>query len=78
MQNSVGYRKTYRLRMPEKDTKYIEVGVPWDFADREARLRGLTVEEFVKKFRAVATYGDGIEGVNYTFEEITVNVPVQA
>jgi hypothetical protein len=66
------YRKTYKLRLAQgkqSDRKSIEVTIPYEVIEKEARKRGLTIEEFIKKFQAVAQY-NSFEGVLYNFEEI--------
>jgi len=65
----VGYRKTYRLRTAVPGRKCIEVTFPYEVVDKEARSRGLTIDEFMSRFQAVCEY-DNFEGVHYTFEEI--------
>lgn len=47
----------------------IKVTFPYEVVEREAQKHTLTVEEFLKRFQAVAQY-DNFEGVHYTFEEI--------
>jgi hypothetical protein len=67
------YRKTYRLRLAQgKDRKSIEVTFPYEVIDKESRKRGLSVDEFIEKFHAVASF-NGFDGVAYTFEEIPTN-----
>ena len=67
------YRKTYRLRLAQGDrTNTIEVIFPYPVIEKEARKRGMKVEEFIKKFQAVALY-NGFDGVIYQFEEIPTN-----
>jgi hypothetical protein len=68
------YRKTYRLRLAQKgnSTRSYEVTFPFDVIDKESRKHGLTVEQFVEKYQAVAQY-NGFEGVLYNFEEIGTN-----
>ena len=64
------YTKTYKLRTAGDDGRTIEVSFPRAVVEREARKRGMTVEEFISKFRVVAHY-DAFEGVLYTFEPIS-------
>lgn len=66
----VGYRKCYRLRTAVQGKKSIEVTFPYEVVDKEARSRGLTINEFLSHFQAIAQY-DNFEGVLYTFEKIT-------
>ena len=69
MAEQVGYRKTYRLRIAVPGRKSIEVTFPYDVAEREARGRGLTIDEFLDRFQVIAEY-DNFEGVLYKFQEI--------
>ena len=62
-----GYRKTYRLRIAVPGRKSIEVTFPYEIVEREARERGLSVEEFMARFYAVVHY-DNFKGARYTFE----------
>ena len=69
MAEKVGYRKTYRLRTAVPGRKCIEVTFPYEVVDKEARSRGLTIDEFMSRFQAVCEY-DNFEGVIYKFEKI--------
>jgi len=71
MQELVGYRKTYRLRIAVPGRKSIEVTFPYEVVEKEARREGLTIVEFLSRFQAIAEY-DGFEGVLYRFQEISV------
>jgi len=62
------YRKTYQLIRAVEGRKSIKVTVPYEFVEREARRRGLDVDEFIERFQAVALY-DNFEGLYYVFEE---------
>ena len=63
-----GYRKVYNIRLAQGDRKKsVEVTFPYEVIEREARKRGLTIEQFVEKFQTVATYNN-FSGVLYTFE----------
>lgn len=53
--------------------KSIAVTFPFEVVEREARSRGLTIEEFLDSFQAIAEY-DNFPGVRYTFEEIEAEV----
>ncbi|MDP2949711.1 MAG: hypothetical protein Q8P22_09275 [Chloroflexota bacterium] len=63
------YRRRYRLRTAVPGRNYIQVTLPYEVVEREAGIRGLSIEEFARQFRAVAHY-DGFEGVYYTFESV--------
>lgn len=62
-------RKTYKIRrnVPGRDS--VIVVMPFEVVEREARRFGITVDEFLDKYQAVAEY-NGFEGVRYTFEKI--------
>jgi len=62
-------RKTYKLRMAIPGSKTIEVTFPYEVVEREARKKGITLQEFLEQYIAVAQY-DGFDGVLYTFEPI--------
>ena len=67
------YRKTYKLRLAQgSKTNTIEVTFPYPVIEKEARKHGLTVEQFIETYQAVAQY-NGFDGVLYTFEEIPQN-----
>lgn len=61
-----GYRKFYRLRKAIPDAKSVEVTFPYEVVDKEARNRGLTVEQFIDQFQVTAEF-NGFNGVRYTF-----------
>jgi hypothetical protein len=69
MTELIGYRKAYRLRTAVPGRKSIEVTFPYEVVEREARSRGLTIGEFLKRFQAIVEY-DNFDGVIYRFEEI--------
>ena len=69
MVEQVGYQKTYRLRIAVPGRKSIEVTFPYDVAEKEARTRGLSIEEFLAQFQVIAEY-DNFDGVIYRFKEI--------
>lgn len=73
MAGMIGYRKTYRLRTAVPGKKSIEVTFPYEVVEKEARARGLTVDDFLSRFQAVCEY-DSFEGVVYKFEPIEVKV----
>jgi len=74
MSKLIGYRRTYRLRTAVPGRKSLEVTFPYEVVEKEARSRGLTVEEFVGCFQAVVEY-DNFEGVIYRFQEIPKEKP---
>jgi len=69
MAGLIGYRRVYRLRTAVPGRKSIEVTFPYEVVEKEARSRGLTMGEFLKRFQAVVEY-DNFDGVIYRFEEI--------
>jgi len=69
----IGYRKTYRLRTAVPGRKSIEVTFPYEVVEKEARSKGLTVDEFLNRFQAICEY-DNFEGVVYRFEKIEAEV----
>lgn len=66
------YRREYLIRLPVEGRKSFVVTMPYEIIEREARQRGLTIEEFLAKYIAVAQYGNTFEGVLYTFEATIV------
>ena len=75
MAEQIGYRKAYRLRIAVPGRKSIEVTFPYEVVEKEARSRGLTVDEFLDHFQVVAEY-DNFEGVIYRFQEIAGNAKI--
>ena len=69
MAEKIGYRKTYRLRTAVPGRKCIMVTFPYEVVEKEARSKGLTIDEFLARFQAAVEY-DNFKGVVYTFEEI--------
>ena len=63
------YRKRYRFVNAVEGRKSIKVTFPYEVIEREARSRGLSVDEFTERFQAVAQY-NSFPGVYYTFEEL--------
>lgn len=73
MTKLIGYRKAYRLRNAVPGRKSLEVTFPYEVVEREARSKGLTVDEFLNRYQTVCEY-DNFEGVVYRFEEIEAEV----
>ena len=65
----VGYQKLYRIRKAVPGKNSVEVTFPYEVVEREARLRRLSIDEFLDKFQVIAEYNN-FEGVHYTFHEI--------
>ena len=68
MEKNIGYKRTYKMRKLVPTSRYISVGLPYEVIEREAANRGMTVDEFIKRFVVVSEY-DNFEGVRYTFKE---------
>lgn len=67
MPETVGYRKRYTLRRQAPDKPSLEVTFPFEVVDREARLKGISVDEFLEQNDVEVTYGDNSDGVHYKF-----------
>jgi len=68
MENIDAYKKTYRLRLAQGNKKNsIEVTFPYEVVAKEARKQGLSIEDFIDQFQAIALY-NGFDGVLYNFE----------
>ncbi len=65
----IAYERSFRLRRAVKNKNSLEVTFPWEVAEREAKILGLTVDQFLKEFKLVAFWG-GVPGVRYTFRKI--------
>ena len=61
------YKKHYCLNMVGKDGATTTVAIPPEVIERKAEEAGITPEEFVKQFKAIAHYNN-FEGIYYTFE----------
>ncbi|MBA7666556.1 hypothetical protein ES703_74637 [subsurface metagenome] len=64
------YKKRYKMRALGENGLNIVVSIPRVVIEREAERRGLTVGQFLEKFKAVAQYNN-FDGVAYYFEEVT-------
>lgn len=62
-------QKTYKIRRNASGRDSVVVAMPFEVIEREARKLGLTVDEFIDKYQAVAQY-DSFNGIHYTFEKI--------
>ena len=62
------YLKTYKLHFARPSAKTVEVSIPRDFIRRMIRNTGLTIEEFMEQYRALAYFGAGDE-LLYRFEK---------
>lgn len=81
--------KQYRLHRTGQDGATLNIALPPAVYQREARIRGLSVDEFIKQFCVRAHYGyfatkldgstEGVsQGVYYTFEAIKNLTPAEA
>lgn len=77
MVQEIGFRKRYRLRRAVQGKESLEVTFPFEVVEREARRRGITVDEFIKQFVAEVEY-NGAPSVVYTFVEGETNQPEQS
>ena len=63
----IDYQKRYRIRRAvSKDVDRLEVTFPYEVIDRKARELGLSVDDFLSSYSAVAEYDDDV--VRYTLE----------
>ena len=60
------YKKRYSINKIGNSTT--TVGIPPAVIEKKAEEKGMTSDEFVKKYQLVAIY-NGFDGVFYTFEE---------
>lgn len=65
----IAYETSFRLRRAQPNKKSLEVTFPWVVAEKEAKILGLTVDQFLKIYEVVAQY-NGFDGVHYIFREI--------
>jgi len=65
----IGYTKTYKMRSLLPAKRHITVAIPFEVIERQATMRGLTVDEFVDQYVAVAEF-NSFEGIHYTFKEV--------
>jgi hypothetical protein len=65
----IAYESTFKLRRAIKNKNSLKVTFPYQVVEKEAKSRGLTVDEFMQKFHAVAQY-NGFQGVRYIFREM--------
>ncbi len=62
-------RQECRIRFNVRGRKSLIVRFPYEVVEREARKQGITIDEFLEQFQAVAQY-DSFDGVHYIFEPI--------
>jgi hypothetical protein len=68
MQN---YRYIYYMKKCVPKPKNISVDVHYLVVKKEASIRNISIDEFIKRFVTVAEF-DNFGGVHYTFKESTV------
>ncbi len=59
------YEKSYKIRTFEGN---FAVSVPPQVIRKEAKKNGMSIDEFIERFRLTAQY-DNFEGLHYTFKE---------
>ena len=66
--NLIAYEVPYSLRRAVPKKKSLEVTFPWVVAEKEAKILGLTVDQFIKEYRVIAQF-NGFQGVRYIFKK---------
>ena len=61
-------RKEYAVTVVAKGVKSLKVTFPYEVVEREARKRGLTLEQFLEHYQVIAQY-DSFDGVFYSFSK---------
>ena len=61
------YKKGYRMNAVGKDGATTTVAIPPEVIGRKAEEAGLSSEEFIRRYKAVAHF-DNFDGVFYAFE----------
>lgn len=62
------YKKRYSMNVMGKKGYTTTIAIPPEVIDHKAEEAGLSPEEFIKQFKAVAHYNN-FDGVFYTFEK---------
>ena len=68
MAEGKAYEREYKMRMLGADGLNIVVSIPRIVIQKEAKMKGLTILEYLDKYRAVAQY-NSFEGIHYIFKE---------
>lgn len=63
------FKKIYKMRSVGDNGLNTVVSIPRIVLQREANKRGVSLEDFIKHYRAVALF-DNIDGVHYIFEKM--------
>ena len=61
------YQKIYKMRQIGENKQNTVVTIPPEVVEREARIRNLTIDEFIQQYRVVAQF-DGFGGLRYNFQ----------
>ena len=64
-----GYTRAYKMTARGEKGLSISVSIPPEVVRRAAEEAGLSIEDFIKQYQAIAHYDRG-SGVQYTFESI--------
>lgn len=62
-------KRPYKMRAQGERGLNTVVSIPRQVIAREAEKQGISIEEFIKRFKAVAHY-DSFDGIFYAFEEV--------
>lgn len=68
MSTQSAYEKCYRIRTTGEGGLNIIVSIPRIVIEKEARQQGLTIEQFIEQYHAVAQY-NSFEGIHYMFKK---------
>jgi len=63
------YKKTFVIRATGRPGSTREVTLAMEVLEREARTRGLTVEDFLDKYEVAEYFGESLPGVYLDFQE---------
>lgn len=63
------YKRRYKMRAQGREGLNTVVSIPRVVIEREAERKGLSIEQFLQDFIAVAQY-DNFDGVFYSFEPV--------
>lgn len=63
------FKKKYKMRSLGEDGLNTVVSIPRIVLQREADKQGISLDDFLKNYRAVAQF-DNIDGIHYTFEKV--------
>jgi len=69
IENGGSYKKGYRMNTVGKDGAATTVAIPPEVIHRKAEEAGLSPEEFIGCYKAIAHF-DSFDGVLYTFEGV--------